>query len=383
MSTCDTPIWISSSSVPRSRARTTRRSRPQATSATETTVSAARTQTTRRRKSSRTVSCGDRDHVGSSRSASSSRKAASSDPRPGSTAWTRPPPATSAATRSGIRSAAERPDRQPLPVDGRRAEGGRDRPAGVGQTGHAQANAVDGDDLVERAGRDRAAVVEDDDAVAHPLDLGQQMRVEDDRRSPVARRADDRPDVLPAERVERRRRLVEEHELRDPRAARRPARAAAASPSRSRSPASSARSARPDPVERLVDDSPSVGRRRSGRAARGARGPRGHAARAGSGRARAGSRSAPAPRGRRARAPSTRPLPAVGRASPSRSLIVVVLPAPLGPSSPTISPRPTTRSSPARAVVVPYVLTIPSSSITAVDTLAVTSLRQGSGHSNL
>ena len=258
MSTCDTPIWISSSSVPRSRARTTRRSRPQRDERDRDDGQRRQDPDDPPAEELADRELGDRDHVGSSRSASSSRKAASSDPRPGSTAWTRPPPATSAATRSGIRSAAQRPDRQPLPVDGRRAEGGRDRPARVGQVGHPQANAVDGDDLVERAGRDRAAVVEDDDPVAHPLDLGQQVRVEDDRRSPVARRADDGPDVRPAERVERRGRLVEEHELRVPEQR-------DAQPEPLLHPLREAAHrvvgtiGQADPVERLVDDSPSVG----------------------------------------------------------------------------------------------------------------------------
>src|SRR5258707_3173056 len=50
---------------------------------------------------------GDHDHAGTSAgSLTSSRKRASRDPRPGSTAWTRPPAATTVATSSGIRAAA-------------------------------------------------------------------------------------------------------------------------------------------------------------------------------------------------------------------------------------------------------------------------------------
>src|SRR5690606_11063780 len=51
---------------------------------------------------------------------------------------------------------------------------------------------------------------------------------------------------------------------------------------------------------------------------------------------------------------STRTCPDVGRTSPSRSSNIVVLPAPLGPSSATISPRCTSRSTPSSAVVEPY-----------------------------
>ena len=60
--------------------------------------------------------------------------------------------------------------------------------------------------------------------------------------------------------------------------------------------------------------------------------------------------------------------------------MVVVLPAPFGPSSPTSSPRPTVRLRPSRAVVRPYDLATPTRSIAGVDTLAVTGGRQGSGH---
>ena len=56
-------------------------------------------------------------------------------------------------------------------------------------------------------------MVEDHDAIADTLDLGQQVRVEDDRRAAVARRAHDRSNVGPADGVERRRRLVEQDEL--------------------------------------------------------------------------------------------------------------------------------------------------------------------------
>jgi hypothetical protein len=56
--------------------------------------------------------------------------------------------------------------------------------------------------------------VEDHDPVADALDLGQQMRVQDHGRSPIARRTDDRADVGATDRIERRRRLVQEDQLR-------------------------------------------------------------------------------------------------------------------------------------------------------------------------
>src|SRR5215204_2257543 len=86
-----------------------------------------------------------------------------------------------------------------------------------------------------------------------------------------------------------------------------------------------------------------------------------------------------APRDRRSPsgAPRTRPEPALARARPRRSLIVVVLPAPFGPRRPSSSPRPTVRSRPCSATVWPYVFATPWSSIAGDDTLAVTGGRQG------
>ena len=54
----------------------------------------------------------------------------------------------------------------------------------------------------------------------------------------------------------------------------------------------------------------------------------------------------------RGSASSTRIVPAVGCSRPSSSLIVVLLPEPLGPSSPTTSPGPTERSMPRTAATV-------------------------------
>ena len=134
-------------------------------------------------------------------------------PRPGSTAWTRPPAATMAATRSGIRA------------------GSRGRIVGQSSSTVREPNlataacpplsssvarepdAVDRHDIVERA-RGIPAVVEDDHPIADTLDLGQQVGVEDDRGAAIAGRADDGADVRPADGIERRGRFIEQDQLR-------------------------------------------------------------------------------------------------------------------------------------------------------------------------
>ena len=57
---------------------------------------------------------------------------------------------------------------------------------------------------------------------------------------------------------------------------------------------------------------------------------------------------------RRSRRPATVAVPLVGRARPTRILIVVVLPAPFGPMKPRICPRPTDSVSRSRARNRPY-----------------------------
>src|SRR6202035_214146 len=64
--------------------------------------------------------------------------------------------------------------------------------------------------------------------------------------------------------------------------------------------------------------------------------------------------------------PSSRAVPPLARIRPSRTRIVVVLPAPLGPRKPCTSPGATVRSSPSRARVRPNDLLRPATSITAV-----------------
>src|SRR5215471_9697608 len=61
--------------------------------------------------------------------------------------------------------------------------------------------------------------------------------------------------------------------------------------------------------------------------------------------------------------PSRRAVPASALSRPSRTRIVVDLPAPLGPRKPCTSPAATSRSSPSSARVAPKVLTRPLTSI--------------------
>ena len=60
----------------------------------------------------------------------------------------------------------------------------------------------------------------------------------------------------------------------------------------------------------------------------------------------------------RASHPATSTVPESGRLSVAKILISVVLPAPLGPSTPSTDPLGTVRSTPLRARVLPNVLTI-------------------------
>src|SRR6476661_6458216 len=60
------------------------------------------------------------------------------------------------------------------------------------------------------------------------------------------------------------------------------------------------------------------------------------------------------------RRPSTSTSPASGSVSPSQISIVVVFPAPLGPSSPKHSPRATARSRPSTATTSPYAFRRPA-----------------------
>ncbi len=57
-------------------------------------------------------------------------------------------------------------------------------------------------------------MVDDRDPVADPLDFREEVRVQEDARPGLPCPADDRADVGPADRIQRRRRLVEDHERR-------------------------------------------------------------------------------------------------------------------------------------------------------------------------
>jgi hypothetical protein len=64
------------------------------------------------------------------------------------------------------------------------------------------------------AGRDDLAVEEDRNAVAHELDLGEQVRVQEDRDAAPAQLLEQQPDGAATDRVEGRRWLVQEQHAR-------------------------------------------------------------------------------------------------------------------------------------------------------------------------
>ncbi len=212
--TCDTPIRICSSAVPSSRARLTRRSRPQADQrdghdrqrGEDPDDSPADELANREpRDDDHSVSSvGRRDELEEARLERSSAGLDGMD-------------ATAGRDDRGhdVRDPGrgERADRQPVAVGRERPEAIEAGATGLIEVADPQPDAVGGDDLVERTRRDRPAPMQDDHPVADPLDLGQQVRIEDDRRASIPRRADDRPNVGPADRIERRGRLVEEDQL--------------------------------------------------------------------------------------------------------------------------------------------------------------------------
>jgi hypothetical protein len=83
----------------------------------------------------------------------------------------------------------------------------------VAEPGHAHLHRRSAQQLIHRARRDDAAVVDDSDAVAHLLHLAQQMRVEKHRSAARREPANDLTHVVAAHGVERRGRLVEEDQL--------------------------------------------------------------------------------------------------------------------------------------------------------------------------
>ena len=150
----------------------------------------------------------------------------------------------------------------------------------------------------QRAGGDDAAVVDDRDPVAQPLDLAQQVRVQEHRRSPLARLADDRPHVVAADRVERGGGLVEDHERGVAQERRREPEALLHALGEAAGPVAGAVG---EPGERRgrVRSRPRGPWRAARRAVRAASAPRVRTATPGSGTARAGSRRAAASAGPR------------------------------------------------------------------------------------
>src|SRR4029077_10125754 len=81
------------------------------------------------------------------------------------------------------------------------------------ETADADANRCAAEQLVHRPRRDHPAVVDDGHAVADLFDLAQEMRVEKHCGASRGQAANDLAHVMAADRVERRRRFVEEYEL--------------------------------------------------------------------------------------------------------------------------------------------------------------------------
>ena len=132
----------------------------------------------------------------------------------------------------GTAVGVHRPDRQQVAVERRRPEPLDRRQVGRAEPGDPDLRLGLAEHVVELAAGDDPAVVDDRDAVADLLDLAQQVRVQEHRGAAVGGGADDAPDVDPADRVERGRRLVEDDERRLAEEGRRRARGAAACPSR-------------------------------------------------------------------------------------------------------------------------------------------------------
>ena len=81
------------------------------------------------------------------------------------------------------------------------------------QVGHADTQLGLAEQVVDPAAGQHPAVVDDRDPIAHALDLGQEVAVEEDRRAGLAGTSDDRADIGAADRVERGGRFVEDHEV--------------------------------------------------------------------------------------------------------------------------------------------------------------------------
>ena len=158
----------------------------------------------------------DRDHargLDRSRPASSARKRSSSERRPASTSWTRPPATTIASTGPDARG-IERLDRQPVAVAADRPERsswatrGSSRPVACTRTPGSPRTSSSRPSSTTRP---RSTIATRSQTA---LDLGQQMRVQEHRGAARADVADDRAHVAAPDRVEGRRGLIEDHEVR-------------------------------------------------------------------------------------------------------------------------------------------------------------------------
>src|SRR5947199_395395 len=81
------------------------------------------------------------------------------------------------------------------------------------KTRDAYAHSVAAQQLVERPLGDDLPAIDDRDAIADLLDLGEQVRIEEHGDAAVTQATDDLADVVAPDRIEGARRLVEEHEL--------------------------------------------------------------------------------------------------------------------------------------------------------------------------
>ena len=160
-------------------------------------------------------------------------------------------------------------------------------------------------DVGQRARADDPASVEDHDVVAHLLDLAEEVRVEEHGGAAVAQRADEVAHLAATDRVEGRRRLVEDHQHR-------PAehRGGEAEPLlhalRVTGDAVVTAAGEPDEVERVGDGRGALVGGQPQQPAVRPRGPAARRAKPGTGTARAGTRRRAGPRGPRpdARGPS-------------------------------------------------------------------------------
>ncbi len=203
--------------------------------------------------------------------------------------------------------------------------------------------------LERRALGDDAAAVEEDDAIAHLLDLGHVVRGVEDREAARA------PDV-----VEQRARVFSAMsgsrlDVGSSRTSRSGSwRSARASPARvcwpsDRSPKRDAARARSSSMVDRASRSRRAARRRARRRRAGSRATLRRQSMSASGDAKPTRRSAvfePS----WGSWPNSRTVPAVGRTTPRSMCSVVVLPAPFGPRSPSTSPRRTSNETPSRAM---------------------------------